>query len=711
MLSGLNEKQREAATYLDSHLRIIAGAGSGKTRVLTYRMVYLIKEIGINPSSILAITFTNKAANEMRYRMEQLLDTPSSALLCTIHSFCVRVLRRHIRVLDFPTNFSIMDDDDQKALLKKIYKRLHIDSKMISYSSSLRYISSNKFANISIEKAKNNAGEFAGEKIKADIYAEYCDYQKEQFLLDFDDLLIKTVLIFKEYPEVLAYWQRIYNYIHVDEFQDVSKIEYSLIKLLTGENNILCVVGDPDQTIYSFRGADVSFIIQMDEDYDHLKTIYLNQNYRSSKFILDGANSVIANNKFRLEKDLFTKGDPGKKIIHYYADNEQLEGEYVIEKIDEIIANVDGINYRDFAILYRANYLSRTLEQAFINAKIPYRIFGGLKFFSRKEIKDAISYLQLVVRPHDLAFERIINTPGRGIGAKTLEKIAIVASNYQISLYETCCFYLNEIALSKKVKIEIVQLIEAIEKAKKSTKLLPDMFIELMNDVGYMEMLTLDQEETRIQNIKELQNSMANFLETNIDENTLDNYLQEIALYSSADDEEQGQFVSLMTIHMSKGLEFPYVFVIGLSENIFPSIRSLEEGNTGLEEERRLAYVAFTRAMNQLFLLDSNGYSFVSGGPKLTSRFIDEIDEGVVEHVGKKNRYKTSNYINPIKITKEELIGDNTISDWNKGELVYHEAFGKGVILSVSNDTLQIAFSMPYGIKTLLSNHKSLRKA
>ena len=712
MLDNLNDTQRLAAAYLDSHLRIIAGAGSGKTRVLTYRMAYLIREVGVNPYSILAITFTNKAAKEMQERMELLLESSTTgALLCTIHSLCVRILRQHIRIIDYPASFSIMDDADQKSLLRKIYKELDIDSKIISYSSSLKSIAYYKFAGITSKEALINAGDFVGEKKKAQIYEYYINYQKEQFLLDFDDLLIKTVAIFENYPEILEIWQKKFQYIHVDEFQDVSYIEYRLVQLLTGENNLLCVVGDPDQTIYSFRGANVNYILDLEQDYSNLKTIYLNRNYRSTKPILAGANSLIMNNKLRLEKDLYTDDATGKKIIHYSADNEKLEAEYIIEQINDIISKTEGVNYQDFAVLYRANYLSRPLEQAFINAKMPYRIYGGLKFFARKEVKDAISYLQLMVNPHDLAFERVINTPGRGIGAKSIEKIGSIAQQYGISLYDACLKHLNEIELGQKIKSKISDFLNSIEKAKQSNKDLPDMFMELMNDIGYMEMLNQDQEDARIENLKELQNSMSAFLMHSFEEATLDHYLQEISLYSSQDQEDDGQFVSLMTIHMSKGLEFPYLFVIGLSENIFPSLKTQEESSIGIEEERRLAYVAFTRAMKQLFLLDSGGFSYVSSGQKLTSRFIDEIDDSVIEHLGKKAHYKTNYKNNSFYVSKEEVIEDNENNNWKKGELVYHDIFGKGVILTVIDAyQLEIAFGMPYGIKRLQSNHKSLKR-
>ncbi|MFR1756392.1 MAG: ATP-dependent helicase, partial [Thomasclavelia spiroformis] len=618
----LNKNQKEAATYLDSHLRIIAGAGSGKTRVITYRIAYLIDEIGVDPRKILAITFTNKAANEMKERVVDLLGVHAlGSLICTIHSLCVRILRQHINVINYPSNFTIMDEEDQKALIKKIYNQLQIDAKTISIKSMIATISNYKMANITPEKALEFAGSFQGEIKKAKVYKEYLEYQENHFLLDFDDLLLKTVYIFENYPDVLEKWQYRFQYIHVDEFQDVGNIEYRLVKLMS-DKAITCVVGDPDQTIYSFRGANVNYILDFDKDFKPCKTIILNQNYRSTGNILNISNCLIRKNQNRLEKELFTEATGGGEVIHYTAKNEQDEAEYICSEIEKIINDVDGVNYRNFAILYRANYLSRTIEQCLISHGIDYRIFGGLKFFSRKEIKDALSYLQLVCNGEDLAFERIINVPSRGIGKKTMENIQAVAKNNHVSLYEALTLFSDQIKLSSKAKKEIRILVAAIEKARQSNLPLHEMFENLMNDIGYIEMLNKNLEENRIDNIHELQRSIYEFENQNPDLATIENYLQEIALYTDSDDNDDSQYVSLMTIHMAKGLEFDYVFVLGLSEGIFPSFRALSESDEGIEEERRLAYVAFTRAKKQLYLTDSEGFSFVTDSPKISSRFV-----------------------------------------------------------------------------------------
>ena len=705
----LNKNQKEAATYLDSHLRIIAGAGSGKTRVITYRIAYLIDEIGVDPRKILAITFTNKAANEMKERVVDLLGVHAlGSLICTIHSLCVRILRQHINVINYPSNFTIMDEEDQKALIKKIYNQLQIDAKTISIKSMIATISNYKMANITPEKALEFAGSFQGEIKKAKVYKEYLEYQENHFLLDFDDLLLKTVYIFESYPDVLEKWQYRFQYIHVDEFQDVGNIEYRLVKLMS-DKAITCVVGDPDQTIYSFRGANVNYILDFDKDFKPCKTIILNQNYRSTGNILNISNCLIRKNQNRLEKELFTEATGGGEVIHYTAKNEQDEAEYICSEIEKIINDVDGVNYRNFAILYRANYLSRTIEQCLISHGIDYRIFGGLKFFSRKEIKDALSYLQLVCNGEDLAFERIINVPSRGIGKKTMENIQAVAKNNHVSLYEALTLFSDQIKLSSKAKKEIRILVAAIEKARQSNLPLHEMFENLMNDIGYIEMLNKNLEENRIDNIHELQRSIYEFENQNPDLATIENYLQEIALYTDNDDNDDSQYVSLMTIHMAKGLEFDYVFVLGLSEGIFPSFRALSESDEGIEEERRLAYVAFTRAKKQLYLTDSEGFSFVTDSPKISSRFVEEIGKEGIKHLGTRPRFKTSNYIN-TNLSKDELVGNNQVSDWASGDFVIHDTFGKGVVVKVNGNTLDIAFELPAGLKTLMAGHKALKK-
>ncbi len=706
----LNPAQKEAATYLDSHLRIIAGAGSGKTRVLTYRIAYLIEEVGIEPKNILAITFTNKAANEMKERVVHLLgDYASGTLLCTIHSLCVRILRQNIRALNYPSQFIIMDEEDQKALLKKKKKKKQIDPKTVSIKSCIHYISSYKIARVPPQKAIEYAGDFYNEQKKAVAYQEYEDYKEKHFMLDFDDLLLKTLELFEKCPDILEKWQRKFQYIHVDEFQDVSEIDYQLIRYLS-QQATLCVVGDPDQTIYSFRGSQIDFIMSFDKDFPQTKTVILNQNYRSTQTILNISNNLIRKNKNRMEKELYTELDQGANVIHYSGIDEEAEAQFVCDTIEDIIHHKDGVNYSDFAILYRANYLSRPFEQKLIQKQIDYKIFGGLKFFNRKEIKDALSYIRLMINQDDLSFERIVNVPSRGVGQKTLEKIQNKALEYGITSYEALCSFSDEMKLSSKVKKSLMEFVRNIEKAKASSLPIQDVFEQLLSDVGYFAMLRNDQDENRIQNIMELKASLVQYIQTHPETPTFESYLQDIALYTSSDDMFDDEYVSLMSIHMAKGLEFNYVFVVGLSEDIFPSFRSVSEaGDDGLEEERRLAYVAFTRAKKVLYLTDSQGFSYITNSPKMSSRFIDEIGSDCVEHTGNPSQFKVKNYIH-MGETIEDMIGNNQVDEWRKGDFVEHDVFGKGVIVKVDKTTVDIAFALPHGLKTLIAHHKSLHK-
>lgn len=709
----LNKEQYLAATTINQHVRIIAGAGSGKTRVLTYRIAYLIDKVGIESSKILAITFTNKAANEMKTRVENILGGTLKTTICTIHSLCVRILREHIGVLGYPRFFVILDVEDQKRILKDIYKELEIDVKKISFSSMLSAISHYKFAKLTKEDLLELAQGYIGETLKAEVYGKYLEYQEKNKCLDFDDLLLKTIEVFNMSKSALEYWQHKFDYIHVDEFQDVGQVEYDIVKYLSGKHSLVCVVGDPDQTIYSFRGADVNYIIDFDKDYENVKTVYLNQNYRSTQKILISANTLIRHNKNRLEKDLFTQREEGQEIIHFSASTPEEEANYVIDEINNIIETVEGINYEDFAILYRASYLSRPFEQALIKNGINYKIYGSIRFTERKEVKDVLSYLRLIAFGDDLALLRIINTPTRGIGNKTIEKITQYAKFSQQSILNCLVNELDLIGLSSKVKKELRFLLNLIcdirsmlSKEYNLIKIIDDVLIE----TGYMAMLEENNEIDRIENILEIKNMASDFLKRYKGEYLLEDFLQELPLNSYTDENDNGHEVSLMTIHMSKGLEFKYVFVVGLSDDVFPSFRSIaESGDTGLEEERRLAYVAFTRAKERLYLTESQGYSFVTKSPKLTSRFIDEIGEKGIAHRGKKSQFKTRDYVNLNELIEDKM-GNNNIVDFKVGDFIQHEIFGKGVITKVNGTMIDVAFSMPYGIKTLLKTHKAISK-
>ncbi len=706
MLNNLNEQQLEAVTSNAKYIRVVAGAGSGKTRVLTTRVAHLIREQDVFPYRILAITFTNKAANEMKERIESSLGEDGLGInVSTIHALCVRVLREDIEAMGYPKNFTIIDTQDQRSILNEAYKDLSIDRKEFSPGALLGYISNNKTAEVSVEHAYNLAGDNPSQKPLAQVYEYYQNRLKSLFALDFDDLLVFTYNLFKKYPEVTAKWQRRYHYIHVDEFQDVDNIQYGIIKSLVGLENHLYVVGDPDQTIYTWRGANVDIIMSFEKDFKESHTIILNQNYRSTDMILNGANSIIINNKNRVKKELFTEFKSDDKIVHYSGAGQEYEANWIAQKINELVD--DGVNYRDIAILYRSNYLSRAVEKGLLDYKIPYVIFGGTRFYDRQEVKDALSYLRMVVTGDDLAFVRVINNPRRGIGNKGMDSLYDYSRELELSLYDVIK---NNNPLTGRAKNESLKFVELIEEAK----LMPQNEIDkilnkLLSESGYLKMLETSKEVDRLENLKELMNDIEIFMKNN-PEGTLEEYLQIISLYSDKEQYDTGSYTQMMTIHAAKGLEFDYVFVAGMSEGVFPSERTLMEGPSGLEEERRLAYVAYTRARKQLFLTESSGFSYVLNKMRTTSRFVKEINGDFVEHVGAQFDNKSEEtFPRPQKpmVNRIKKLDTSGIK-LKDGVKIVHSKYGDGVVLGVDNGIATIAFMHPHGIKKIVEGHASI---
>lgn len=702
--SELNENQKMAVTDESSHLRIIAGAGSGKTRVLTMRIAYLIEKKGVKPYNILAITFTNKAAREMKNRINEMLsDAGTGCWISTIHSLCMRILSEDIQALNYPKNFTVVDADDQRQILKEAYKEIGIDKKEYSYGSVLDYIANNKYMNVTPEKAMElTYGEI---KLinKAKAYDYYDRRLKQLYALDFDDLILFTTRLFKQYPSILEKWASKFHYIHVDEFQDIDKEQYLLIKQLSTVHDNVYVVGDPDQTIFTWRGADVNIIVNMEKDFKDTKTIVLNQNYRSTNNILSGANSVIKNNKARVDKELFSKNGDGSKIIHKTCMSEIAEANYVVNQIIKL--HGDGYNYRDMAVLYRANYLSREIEKVLIENRINYVIYGGLRFYERMEVKDILSYLRMITRADDLAFIRIINSPRRGIGPKTIDAIQSIAIEKNMSMYEVL-----KNGLYPKNKDTFDHFVAMVEKWRDDMKTmdLELLLQEVLDDSGYREMLEKDGETERLENVKSLLDDIKQY-SIDYPDSSLDEYLQMIALYTDRASEDLGDAVNLCTIHSAKGLEFDAVFVIGLSEGIFPSEKTLSEGQKGLEEERRLAYVAYTRAKKLLYLTESNSFSFVIQSAKLPSRFINEIDSDYIDHVDEKpSSFKSGIFDEDIvRDRKKEKPKDDL---YRNGDTVIHKIYGEGIVIANESGVLQIAFSHPHGVKKILASHPSIRK-
>ena len=702
--SELNDNQKLAVTDESKHLRIIAGAGSGKTRVLTMRIAYLIEEKQVKPYNILAITFTNKAAKEMKNRINEMLsDAGTGCSISTIHSLCMRILSEDISALNYPKNFTVVDAEDQRQILKEAYKEFGLDKKEYPYGVMLDYIANNKYESISPNQASKLT--YGDDRLiaKAKVYTYYDERLKKLYGLDFDDLILFTTRLFDLYPKVLEKWSKKYHYIHVDEFQDIDKEQYKLIKQLSTVHDNVYVVGDPDQTIYTWRGADVNIIVNFDKDFKDTKTIVLNQNYRSTNNILSGANSVIKNNKARVDKELFSKNGDGSKIIHKTCQSELFEANYVANQLVKL--NADGINYKDMAVLYRSNYLSREVEKVLIENRIPYVIYGGLRFYERMEVKDILSYLRMITRSDDLALLRIINQPRRGIGQKTIDAIQAIATEKGMSMYEVL-----KSGLYPKNKKTFDHFVKMIEKWKDDMNNvdLELLLQEVLDDSGYRTMLEKDNETERLENVKSLLDDIKEY-SNNYPDSSLDEYLQMIALYTDRASEEVGDAVNLCTIHSAKGLEFEVVFVIGLSEGIFPSEKTLLEGQKGLEEERRLAYVAYTRAKNLLYLTESNSFSYVIQSSKLPSRFIKEIDDDYIEHIDSKPQFKKT------AIFDEEIIPERNKekpkdSLYRNGDVVMHKIYGEGIVIGMDMGVLQIAFAHPYGIKKILATHPSIRK-
>ena len=703
-LLNLNDRQLQAVTTKSQYVRVIAGAGSGKTRVLTTRILYLIDQWGIPSENILAITFTNKAAKEMKDRIEKMVDdNGNSSFISTIHSFCLYFLRREIKVLDYPSNFSVIDTDDQKLIIKEAIKQYDIENTKGEINNILNYISNNKAAGIDCLAALDMAN---NDKytMYAKAYQYYMDRCKQQYYLDFDDLLLFTNRILKTKSQIKEKWQKKYQFILVDEFQDIDNVQYELISHLASETSYVYVVGDPDQTIYSWRGANINIILDFDKKFKNAETIILNQNYRSTQNILNGANSLISYNKNRVKKDLISQNSAGDKIIHFSAGSEESESMYIVDKINSFLAK--GNNYQDIAILYRSNYLSRSIEKRLVDYHIPYIIYGGIRFYERKEIKDMLAYLKMLSIKDDISVKRTINVPKRGIGDKSIDALFDYARENNLSLYQAIDTYQG--SGEKKMKA-YKQLIDELTE-QSNDKSLTDLFDMVFQQSGYREMLTNSkdpEDANRLENIKELMNDIEDFSKSNVDA-TLDDYLANVALYTDIQNSSDENVVRLMTVHAAKGLEFDIVFVCALSDGIFPSQRSIEEsGNKGLEEERRLAYVAFTRARKVLILTDNRGFSYSEGASKRPSRFIEEIDS---QYLKDYNKVVNDNYYNSSSSTVISHNKTVTSSKYKNGDKVYHDVFGEGIVLKSEGGNVQIAFSFPYGVKTIAASFPKLHK-
>ncbi len=725
----LNEQQKEAVFCTEGPLLLLAGAGSGKTRVLTHRIAYLIDQ-GVNPYHIMAITFTNKAAREMRERVDQLVGYGAENIwVSTFHSTCVRILRRHIDKLGYGNSFTIYDGDDQKSLIRSICKTYKIDTKTMPERSIISEISSAKdeFITPSEYEIKNQF-DFRKKKI-AEIYKEYQKQLRSNNALDFDDLLFKTVELFQFHPEVLDYYQERFRYIMIDEYQDTNTIQFQLVSMLARKYRNLCVVGDDDQSIYRFRGANIKNILNFENIFPDAQTIKLEQNYRSTKNILNAANEVIAHNHGRKEKKLWTENEEGDFIEFHQYETEHEEAGQIAEKIEEL--SNEGYEYKNIAILYRTNAQSRVFEERFMIKNIPYRIVGGTNFYQRKEVKDMISYLKAVDNGQDdLAVKRIINVPRRGIGAATVNKVETYAIEHGISFLDAC-FEAEQITTLGNAKKKIQGFADLIQEFRNQEAIgtLKELFDEIIQKTGYVEELKAEETEEalgRIENIEELLNKIVTY-EEETQEPTLEGLLEEIALVADIDNlEESDNRVVLMTLHSAKGLEFPYVFICGMEDGIFPSYMTImSENDDDMEEERRLCYVGITRAKKKLYLSAAKR-RMVHGRTQFNSvsRFIDEIPENLMK-IGMKTQsrekrkekalfsatraqkfrkpYQTKTFAAPSSVTLSYQVGD----------MVSHIKFGKGIVQDIVSGGRDYEVTVDFekcGRKKMFASFAKLKK-
>lgn len=739
LLDGMNERQKEAVQTINGPLLLMAGAGSGKTRVLTHRIAYLIEEKMVNPWNILAITFTNKAAKEMKSRVTDLLGTKGEDVwVSTFHSMCVRILRREIDQIGYSKNFTILDSSDQLTLMKRILKEANLDPKKYDARSFLSTISNAKNEMLTPKKYEALQGDYY-QQIVAKCYHRYQKELQRNECMDFDDLIMNTIRLFQEVPEVLAYYQHKFQYIHVDEYQDTNHAQYTLVNLLAARFRHLCVVGDADQSIYGWRGADMQNILDFEKDYPDAQVILLEQNYRSTKTILTAANQVIGNNRQRREKNLWTQNAQGKEITYYRGQSEREEGQFIVSQIGKEVQE-ENRKFSDFAVLYRTNAQSRAIEDVLLKANIPYTMVGGHKFYDRKEIKDLLAYLNAIANPSDsISLERIINTPRRGVGPTSLTKLRQFAEMHDWTLLEAA----REASLAN-ISGKAGQQLQAFGTMMMDfTQMIPYLSVtelteQVLEKSGYLEELKIQntlESQGRLENLEEFLTVTQEFdkryeLEMNDETATAEDrliiFLNDLALLSDIDSyEEESAQVTLMTLHAAKGLEFPVVFLIGMEENVFPLSRSLME-EKDLEEERRLAYVGITRAEEKLYI--TNAYSRVLYGRSQynqPSRFISEIDDALLSaqtsrpaatrSYGQQPQVLKPHYHqSPTRqaSTKKQASGAEGV-DWTIGDKVQHKTWGQGTVVKMINEgkdsELFIAFPQQ-GVKRLLAAFAPIEK-
>lgn len=683
-IDELNEQQREAVTTTEGYVRIIAGAGTGKTKALTYRYAYLVDELGISTSNILCVTFTNKAAREMSKRIRQMIGDSDTGYICTFHGFCVKLLREDIHAINYPQNFVVMDSEDTEDILKTVYENAHIQSRTYTFDMARDHISAmkNEMQHIAYLADISNDRLLADYEKASDIpekvFLGYLYEQKKVYGLDYDDLITIALHILRTDAEKCHKWQELMMYVMVDEFQDVSGNQYALAEILSGYHRNLFIVGDPDQTIYTWRGARIEYILEFDKNHENTQTIFLDTNYRSTPDILAVSNSLIEKNRNRLPHRLVAVKPSEARPLYVHSRTTGDEAQWVTNEIKRLVEA--GTKYSDIAVLYRSHFVSRSIEEAFIKTKIPYILYSGTEFYKRKEIKDVLAYLRMVAYADDLSFCRVINEPKRNFGKKRMSMLKSYCETHRCSLYSGLQDLLEEKTVKSTGASAFVDIIENFRKTYKE-KSLSDLVMELMAATGYEAMLRQAGEQERLDNLAELKQSIDEYEKTSGEENTLEEYLQSIALYTNNDREKDKDSVTMMTIHTAKGLEFPYVFVCGVNEGIFPSKHVDTEAM--LEEERRMAYVACTRAERGLYISDAEGLNYDESF-RYPSRFIFNIDREAIDYVNELPQRLVDDTKSYIAANESRYMPLDT--ELKPGDRVRHKVFGEGTITGIRGD-------------------------
>ncbi len=688
LLSNLNASQREAVTATEGCIRVIAGAGSGKTRALSHRFAFLVNELGILPGNILCVTFTNKSANEMRQRIHALTGDNDTGYINTFHGFCVSILQEDSHAVQYPKSFLVLDNSDIDAMLQTIYEERGLSLRDMTFSAARDMIEIRKLfkepeyykdmISMSLQTLKEKYDQ--SDSAPDIIFYGYLYQEKKCFGLDYNDLIKFSLYIFQQNPDIRLKWQQRLEYIMIDEFQDIDQLQYQLMEVLCGYHRNLFIVGDPDQTIYTWRGANVKYLLDFDKVFPNVKTIMMMQNYRSTPEILAAANSLIARNGYRIKKDLLPVRHSGAPVVCHFAETQEAEAKWIVSELQRL--HQSGTPYRDMTVLYRAHYVTRAVEEVLLREKVPYTIYSGVQFFGRMEIKDALSYLRMIAYRDDLSFRRIVNAPKRNMGKRRMAFLQELSEKQGCTLYQALLHSLDDPIFKGTRAQQFVKLIERFS-ADYEGRPVSEVLAAVLNESGYERALRTEGSQERLDNLAELKQSIYEYENSCGEECTLEHYLTHVALFTNSDAGSQGDKVKLMTVHAAKGLEFPYVFLCGMNEGIFPSrkVRTLQ----GMEEERRLAFVALTRAERGLYLSEADGRNF-DGSPRYPSRFLLDIDQKLLHFTQEPPEGLIREVRSYVESSQRYLPEDDSSIILPTGQRVRHAVFGDGTVLDVDLD-------------------------